>query len=139
MTESKAATKPRLVAISGPMEGQTFELDGDCFSIGRKSGSDLKITRPEVSRRHCEVTRSSDGRFTLRDLDSSHGTFVNGQPIRQKELRPGDLVTLGKTTLLFLLDAAAVVPPLQGTEALLSADDSRLRGRRSKPSEAYPT
>ncbi len=98
---------PRLAAVSGPLEGQTFELRRSRFAVGRQSGNDLRLPGLEVSRRHCELRRSTGGRFTLRDLGSSHGTFVNGRPVREKELEHSDLLTIGSSALLFLLDDSA--------------------------------
>ena len=47
-----------------------------------------------VSRRHAEL-RAEDGRWLLRDLGSSNGTWVNGRRVIEAEVRPGDLVQLG--------------------------------------------
>ncbi len=107
---------PRLVAISGPLEGRTFEIHGDRFTIGRQPDCDLAISRIEVSRRHCEIVRTDAGRFDLRDLDSRHGTLVNGRPVRVKELAHSDLVTLGTNAFLFLLadPSAGERPPSDG-------------------------
>ncbi len=95
---------PRLVVISGDLEGRTFEITGDAFTVGRQAGSDLQITNIEVSRRHCEILRSPDGSFTLRDLESRHGTLVNGRPAQEVALVHSDLVTVGMNAMLFLLD-----------------------------------
>ena len=96
--------KPRLVAISGPFEGQVFELTGKSFVLGRQADCDLQFTHIEVSRRHCEIVRLSEGHFVLRDLGSRHGTLVNGRPVEESALHHSDLVTLGNHALLFLLD-----------------------------------
>ncbi len=98
--------RPRLVAISGPLEGETFEVRGERTTVGRQAGNDLRLPGLEVSRRHCELRRAG-GRFTLRDLESSHGTLVNGQPVRSRVLEHSDLLTVGSNALLFLLDDPA--------------------------------
>ncbi len=107
--------RPRLIAASGPLEGETFELGEDRFTVGRQEGNDLRLTGLEVSRRHCEIHRGDGGRFTLRDLGSSHGTFINGRPVREKELLHSDLVTVGTSVLLFLLDDPSSDSPLAAT------------------------
>ncbi len=118
---------PRLVAVSGPLEGETFELRKDRFTVGRQDGNDLRLPGREVSRRHCELRRGESGRFILRDLGSSHGTFANGRPLREQELMHSDMVTIGTNALLFLLDdmtrepkqaAARHPPPASGSRTL---------------------
>ncbi len=100
---------PRLVAISGPHEGRTFQLGSGHFVIGRQDDCDLQLASAEISRRHCELFRDSD-RFVLRDLGSRHGTSVNGRLTRHRELEHSDLITLGTHALLFLLDVAGDAP-----------------------------
>jgi predicted Ser/Thr protein kinase len=54
----------------------------------------------ELSRRHARVTRDASGRLTIEDLGSANGTFVNGQPVRERQpLKAGDSVRVGATTL----------------------------------------
>jgi len=92
---------PWLVALSGPVEGRTWELAGEVFTLGRHSDNDLQIPHLEVSRHHGEI-RQEDGRRVLRDLDSRHGIFVNTRPRRRHELDHGDVIQIGDTTLLYL-------------------------------------
>jgi len=68
--------------------------------IGRLPTSDLLLDDPEVSRRHALI-RQVDERYLIEDLDSSNGTFVNGQPVKQAELHEGDLIQISKFLLLF--------------------------------------
>lgn len=95
---------PRLVSISGLTEGQTFALEGARLTIGRTADNDLRLPSLEVSRRHCELRRTADGRFTLVDLGSRHGVFVNSRPVGERRLEHSDLVTIGGNVFLFLLD-----------------------------------
>ncbi|MEE8585861.1 MAG: sigma 54-interacting transcriptional regulator [Acidobacteriota bacterium] len=99
------ALKPRLVAISGPLEGKSFALDTPRFSIGRQSDNRLAIPEISVSRRHCLISRDKDG-FHLKDLDSSHGTFIGGLPVHKRRLKHGDVLSLGNSSFLFLLKEA---------------------------------
>ena len=101
---SCAALNPRLVVLSGPAEGQTFQLRAERFGIGRQADNDLQLTSLAVSRHHCELRRQEAGRFTVVDLDSRHGVFVNGRPVGQRLLEHSDLLTIGGSVLLFLLD-----------------------------------
>jgi len=92
----------QLVVISGPQQGQTFSLDeGRTLAIGRAETTDTRLTDPTVSRTHCQI-EIAGGKFRLRDLGSRGGTYVNGQPISQCELAPGDVIRVGRTELRLL-------------------------------------
>ncbi|MFL6198678.1 MAG: sigma 54-interacting transcriptional regulator [Thermoanaerobaculia bacterium] len=90
---------PRLVAIAGSPAGSTFSLDGP-VEIGRHSSNGIQLRDLAVSRRHCVIEPRADGLW-LRDLESRQGTFVNGLPVRERSLEPGDLILVGSS--LFLL------------------------------------
>ncbi|HYO11836.1 MAG TPA: sigma 54-interacting transcriptional regulator [Thermoanaerobaculia bacterium] len=91
---------PKLVVLSGPLSGQTFPLGAGAFSIGRQAGNALQVLDLAASRHHCRV-EPADGGFLVRDLGSRQGTFVNGRPVQEHRLEPGDLVAVGETLLLF--------------------------------------
>ena len=69
--------KPRLVAVSGPLAGRSFELVAAPLTLGRHAESSVRIEDIAVSRHHC-VLELRDGEVLLQDLNSRHGTFVNG-------------------------------------------------------------
>ncbi|HLL81041.1 MAG TPA: FHA domain-containing protein, partial [Longimicrobium sp.] len=94
---------PRLIGVSGPLEGRTFPLAGESFVIGRHAESQLQVLELSVSRRHCELRPDGELRWVLRDLGSASGTFVNSRPIAEHLLAHGDLVQVGTTCLVFLL------------------------------------
>ncbi|MBI2478682.1 MAG: FHA domain-containing protein [Planctomycetia bacterium] len=54
----------------------------------------IRVSCRWASRRHCEINRV-DGEFVIRDLGSRYGTIVNGQPVQQIALRPGDEIRVG--------------------------------------------
>lgn len=82
---------------TGPEAGRRVELDLE-VAIGRQDG-DLVVEDPEVSRRHA-VLRRSGGSVVVEDLDSTNGTFVNGERIRSPiTVGPGDQVRVGNTML----------------------------------------
>jgi sigma-B regulation protein RsbU (phosphoserine phosphatase) len=70
-------------------------LDKPLFTIGRRGTADLKIGSADVSREHAEIAWDGD-QYVLRDVGSSHGTFVNGRRINMHTLAHGDLIRLGK-------------------------------------------
>jgi len=91
---------PSLFVIRGNDQGTRFELDEPLLRLGRDSSSTIQIHDTEVSRQHAELRRS--GRhFTISDLGSSNGTFVNGQRIRRHSLSSGDQVQIGQTLMLY--------------------------------------
>ena len=94
---------PRLVAINGSKKGTTFPLTLAETTIGRESASVVSLNHISVSRRHCVIERDGDS-FKIRDLGSSNGTFVNGQPIHEKVLNHADQVRIGSIALLFLIE-----------------------------------
>lgn len=77
-----------------------FELEADMLTIGRDSANGIQLHDTEVSRRHAEVRRTG-ATFTLTDLASSNGTYVNGEKITVRELANGDELQLGGTQMLF--------------------------------------
>jgi len=83
---------------------------GSSLIIGRGAGCDLVIRDLAASRTHLEIRRI-DGGFECRDLDSSNGTKVNGDPVDSCELSDGDLIRIGGTSLRFVSEALAEQPP----------------------------
>jgi pSer/pThr/pTyr-binding forkhead associated (FHA) protein len=90
-----------LVVRRGPNAGSRFLLDSDLTLAGRHPGSDIFLDDVTVSRRHAEFYRER-GRFTVRDVGSLNGTYVNRRRIEEAELSGGDEVQIGKFRLVFL-------------------------------------
>jgi two-component system NtrC family sensor kinase len=89
-----------LFVIRGNDQGVRFELEDEILRLGRDSASTLRLHDTEVSRQHAELRRTSDG-FTISDLHSSNGTFVNGRRVKTHELTSGDQLQLGGTLMLY--------------------------------------
>lgn len=105
----------RLVVRRGPQPNQTYDLNKDISTLGRDITNDIVINDPEVSRHHMRMTRGAGG-FTIEDLGSTNGTFVNGQRLTgSRPLRPGDMIGLGETVTLAYEAAGAPMTP--GVEA----------------------
>jgi hypothetical protein len=86
----------RLVVRRGPQPNQVYELN----KIGRDITNEITVNDPEVSRHHCRLTRGQGG-YTLEDLGSTNGTFINGRRLTGAQpLAPGDLIGLGETVTL---------------------------------------
>jgi phosphoserine phosphatase RsbU/P len=88
-------------------DGKTFrkEIDADVLRIGRSSKNDVNLSFDlSLSRFHAEVTRR-DSRHYIADVGSRNGTSLNGRPVLQpSELKVGDRITLGETTILFSVE-----------------------------------
>src|SRR6202034_2277687 len=91
-----------LVVRRGPNAGSRFLLDSDLTLVGRHPDSDIFLDDVTVSRRHAEFYRSGS-RFTVRDVGSLNGTYVNRERIEETDLTGGDEVQVGKFRLVFLL------------------------------------
>ena len=139
---------PKLIAISGSLKGAIFALVEGEVVIGRELSNAVSLDEPSVSRRHCVIKRevtlrrdkadeseSHSGnvaggtdhaddetvRFTILDLESYNGTFVNGLPIGEQLLAHGDQIAVGDVVLLFLLHETEA-----GTKATLPTDEDKL-------------
>lgn len=89
----------RLVMRRGPSPGAVFDLKDTEVLIGRGMRCQIVIRDDEVSREHCKLVKANGG-YELIDTQSTNGTFVNGQRIRQCALRPGELIELGDSVTL---------------------------------------
>lgn len=84
---------------------QTFRiLPGGVKTLGRATGADFIVDAALVSRVHCRLTVSKDGQLELRDLESTNGTYVNGERVGAVNLASGDRVQVGRVELLALRD-----------------------------------
>jgi eukaryotic-like serine/threonine-protein kinase len=93
--------KCRLTVLKGASKGTVYELNDDTeLVIGRGKASDTAIDDAQMSRVHCRIT-TDDQWATLTDSGSSSGTFVSGKLVESRILKTGDILTIGKTELLF--------------------------------------
>ena len=97
---------PALIAIAGPLNGTTVELDAAEVSIGRDAGNQVCVQSAWVSRHHCALRREGNN-TVVQDLESRNGTFVNGIPVSRQELKHGDLLTVGDCSFRFVSQAEA--------------------------------
>jgi pSer/pThr/pTyr-binding forkhead associated (FHA) protein len=93
-----------LVVKRGPNAGSRFLLDKDVTTAGRHPESDIFLDDVTVSRRHAEFHRTGD-RFTVRDVGSLNGTYLNRERIEEAALSGGDEVQIGKFRLVYLAGA----------------------------------
>jgi hypothetical protein len=98
---------PRINPADRPwldIDGERYPLMGPITVLGRDDSADIILDDPGVSRRHSEVRVTHDGPHlvvSIRDLDSTNGTFVNGERVSSQRLSGGDQVTVGRTSATF--------------------------------------
>jgi hypothetical protein len=106
---SKPAAPPRslvgwVVALGGEQRDQDFRLHEGRNVFGKADGCDVPLKDAHVSERHAVLEHRSDtGTWTLEDLESKHGTWVNGARLagETRRIRDGDRLRLGRTELYF--------------------------------------
>src|SRR6266576_1835207 len=91
---------PQLAIKSGSRAAQTIELPSGAIRLGRDPTNDLCFDDASVSSRHCEII-VQDGTVQIRDLGSTNGTFIDGQPITEAVLLPGQTLRLGSVEIAF--------------------------------------
>ena len=91
-----------LLTIKGPSIGEKFFLTKDNLSIGRSSESDILLDDITVSRHHAEIEKKKNI-FTIRDLESLNGTYLNGEIVNESGLENGDRIQIGKYVFLFFI------------------------------------
>jgi hypothetical protein len=120
----------RLVVRRGPQPNQTYDLNKDIVALGRDITNDIVINDPEVSRHHCRLTRTPTG-YTLEDLGSTNGSFVNGQRLTSpRPLVNGDMIGLGETVTLGYEGGAVQMPGQQPAQA-----ETMVGGAGSQPQD----
>lgn len=97
----------KLVVLTQSMAGRTFDLAAERTTVGRVEDNAFQIAEPSVSSRHCEILlRGAD--IVIKDLNSTNGTFINGEKISEAVLKPGQTLRLGNVELK--LDAPGAAP-----------------------------
>ena len=89
-----------LLVKHGPNAGSTFLLEEAVTTAGRNPDSDVFLDDITVSRKHVEIRRQSDG-WSIHDLGSMNGTYVNRERVESTKLAPHDEVQIGKFKLVF--------------------------------------
>ncbi len=108
----------RIRAKTGPDAGITWKIGAKPLVIGREKGCDIRVLDLLASRRHCELLAENDG-VRLRDLKSRNATLVNGEPVEECLLNPGDEFSVGHVTFE-VIDTATPQPRQAGGDSTLS-------------------
>ena len=94
--------KCQLVILEGPDKNKKMTLSKNVIKIGKKENNDLVLTDKTVSRNHLEIEYRDDS-FILRDLESTNGTYLNGNKVKEAFLSPGDFIKLGNSAIEFVM------------------------------------
>ena len=109
--------------------GQTFDLTAGKALVGRAADNAIQINNPSVSSHHCEIT--VDGQqVVIKDMESTNGTFVNGEPVTEAVCGPELLLRLGEVEPLLKADEYVQAAHLA---ARLVCSAVRIRGETSAP------
>ncbi|MEJ2747446.1 MAG: FHA domain-containing protein [Anaerolineae bacterium] len=133
----------RLVVQRGPEPGASFALTQDVVRIGRTATNDIAINDPEVSRQHAQLVRQPDG-YTIQDLGSTNGTFVNYRRVAGLTLLShGDVISFGEAIVLAYWDESATdsqpVPPPPVREQRPAAPPPRTSPPPASPQRPTPS
>src|SRR6266566_4985119 len=100
----------KLVVLSEGVTGLAYELKVDKTTVGRLEDNAFQLAEPSVSSHHCELIRRGD-EIVVKDLNSTNGTFINGEKITEAVLKPGQILRLGMIEMrLETGDATAATP-----------------------------
>lgn len=105
----------KLVVLTEGFKGLSYELKAERTTIGRVEDNAFTVPEPSVSGHHCEVLlRGSE--IVVRDLNSTNGTFINDEPIKENVLKPGQTLRLGQVELRLDDGGGAAGPPRRQLE-----------------------
>ena len=96
----------KLVLLSAGMTGRSHELKVDKTTIGRVEDNTFAIVDPSISSHHCEVLLRG-AEIVVRDLNSTNGTFINGEKVTETVIKPGQILRLGQIEMRLESDAPA--------------------------------
>ncbi len=92
---------PVLLGLQGLAAGSTFALTAGDVTVGRDGDNGIVLAESTVSRRHARLLRDGHGQFTLTDLGSANGIYVNGTRIQRAILATGDEIKIGDNYFRF--------------------------------------
>ena len=93
-------TRITLRVLDGADRGQIYENLVAPITIGREEGNSVQLNDERISRFHLKI-QEDQGKLVLTDLESTNGTRVNGEDTHLRILRYGDVVSVGRSVLLF--------------------------------------
>jgi pSer/pThr/pTyr-binding forkhead associated (FHA) protein len=101
---------PKLVVLSEGLTGRSYELKVEKTTVGRLEDNSFQIAEQSVSSHHCEILLKGND-VLVKDLNSTNGTYINGEKITEKALKPGQILRLGQVEVRLEGDGAAAAAP----------------------------
>ena len=115
---------PTLLVLRGGDTGLRIPLTRDSLTLGRTVESDLVFHDEQISRRHVTISLDpGSGKYSLVDLGSTNGTFLNDRPVTRSELQDGDKIFIGSTILKFVLQDEVESESGELVDRLMFQDD----------------
>ncbi len=140
--KAKTGGQSYLVYAGGPNDGQRITLDKARITFGRRSSNTVVVESAAVSGYHCEITREG-GSYVLRDLGSTNGTMLDGEPVGEIALQHGGRLGIGDQRLVFVdpsisdfEKAMASVDDLGSEWGMLRAEMDMSRVQKARRSQA---
>jgi diguanylate cyclase (GGDEF)-like protein len=100
LTGALTSRQASLIVITGSAVGKMFKVSQEPMFIGRGKDCEIVLTDEGISRQHARVEQDGHGNVAIVDLNSTNGTYFNGNRITRHLLRDGDKVQIGSTTIL---------------------------------------
>lgn len=101
-------TNPKLIVLSEKLRGKSFELTEDIHTAGRSDSQNICIKDSSLSSHHCDFIKTGDGKYLLRDNESTNGTRVNNIAISEQVLNSSDIIQLGAVEVLYDYDDGTI-------------------------------
>ncbi len=115
----------KLVVLGEGQNGRTLDLKDERTTVGRLDDNAFQIPEQSISSHHCEILLKGT-EVVVKDLGSTNGTFINGEQITEKALKPGQVLRLGKVELRF---EDGQTPSGSGSSASQPASQTTISGR----------
>jgi pSer/pThr/pTyr-binding forkhead associated (FHA) protein len=108
----------RLVVLTEGFTGLSHELKAEKVTIGRVEDNSFQIAEASVSSHHCEVLKQGAD-FIVKDLNSTNGTYIDGEQVTEATLKPGHILRLGQVEVRLETGVPGPAPkPLEKTMVL---------------------
>jgi pSer/pThr/pTyr-binding forkhead associated (FHA) protein len=122
---------PKLVVLSEGLTGRSYELKVEKSTIGRLEDNSFQIPEQSVSSHHCEVLLKGND-VLIKDLNSTNGTYINGEKISEKTLKPGQILRLGSIEVRLEGDGGSAPAGASGAAAV-PAEKKKMENTRVIP------
>lgn len=100
MTRRRDNRRPRLTILNGCFSGLEIAISKDAVTLGRSVENDICLDHSFVAEQHAVIRRRNGG-YTIEDLNTRHGTALNGREIHRQDLKNKDRIRIGNFELRF--------------------------------------